>query len=453
MPPRSSPVRVMLLSFVVLALLRTAVAAQPRPGEESGQVTAEAPPPSTGRQIARGVLFIPRALTYVVLLPVRGAVWAWDRYDVEARWYSTFYNADRSFGIVPQLVYETGFGLMGGGRLVASDVFGDRERLTVAGAYGGTYQARAEAWLDSGVRFDPVVLTVGGNFDRFARLPFYGIGNADGSMRLDTLVDPLVDDTAVQSYYRYQELRAAVAADWRLIDELHVVGRGALTDLSFDSSTRDPSIEMIYDPARLVGFEQDVTHVYGEVEVRWDRRRIERPPWETTAYTTGWLASGFVGGVHGFDQARDFAHYGIDLQGFLHFALGPRMLVLRLRGEGVTGDLDEVPFNELPYLGGDVLRGYDFARFRDRVAAVGTAQYVWDLSRNTNAFLFVDAGRVYRALDDLTFDDLRVGFGGGLELHSSKDFLVAGTLASSRDGGVFVTASLNPLWNEVPRWR
>jgi hypothetical protein len=406
------------------------------------------------RDVARAALFVPRAVVSIVLLPVRGGVWLYDRYDLEQTYYDVFYNKDRTFGIIPTVVYATGFGLMFGGRMIAKDVLGENERVIVEGAYGGTYQARAAAWVDTGTRLDPVVIGVGGNFDRFARLPFYGIGNTeDTSPPQDMLIDPLADPTAIQSHYRYEELRATLNVDWRMVDRLHLVGRGDVARLQFDPSTREPSIEMVYNPADLVGFQQGVKHIYGELALRWDHRRIARAPWETTPYTTGWLASGFIGGVHGFEGAHDFAHYGIDMQAFLHFALGPRMLVLRLWGEGVTGNLEEVPFNELPYLGGDLLRGYDFARFRDRVAAVGTAQYVWDISRFTNAFLFVDAGRVYSGLDDLTLDNMRVGFGGGIEVHTNTEYVISGTLASSRDGGVFVTAALNPLWNEVPRWR
>jgi hypothetical protein len=321
------------------------------------------------------------------------------------------------------------------------------------GAYGGTYQARAETWLDSGDRFEPVKLTVGGNFDRFARLPFYGIGNGNGGPASPMLIDPLTDDTALRTYYRYQELRAALTADWRVVDGLHVIGRGAVTDLKFQASKTDPSIDMIYNPMDLVGFTSGIEHLYGELELRWDGRKVAVPAWETSPYTTGWLASGFVGGVKPLDDSHGFTHYGVDLQAFIHFSLGPRMLWLRFRGEGVTGNVDEIPFTELPYIGGDYLRGYDFARFRDRVSGLATAQYIWDLHRNLNAYLFVDAGRVYHSLDNVTLDNLRVGYGGGIEIHNTSGFLASGSLASSIDGGLFFTVTLTPYWNEVPRWR
>jgi hypothetical protein len=423
------------------------------PGQESGQVVAEEYEPSVARTVARGALYVPKTIVVVVTAPFRGSVWLYDRYALRDLYYRTFYNDDRTFGIIPIVVFATGFGIMGGARLISTDTFGGNEQLTIEGAYGGNYQERASIWLDSGARFDPVLLTIGGNFDRFARLRFAGIGNADLSPMPETLIDPLTDPTAVKSYYRYQELRAAASADWRALDDLHLIGRGAITDLTFDPSTHDPAIDTVYNPADLVGFMDGVEHLYGELELRWDRRGIAVPRWETTPYTTGWLASAFVGGIHALDDTSDFARYGFDLQAFLHLALGPRMLGFRLRGEGVTGDVDEVPFSELPYLGGDILRGYDFARFRDRVAVVGTAQYTWDLSRYTNAFLFTDVGRVYHSLDDLTFDDLRLGYGGGIELHSTSELVLAGTLASSIDGGVFVTARMTALWDKVPRWR
>lgn len=421
---------------------------------ESGQTwNDESEHTSEGRDIARGVLFIPRWIAWYLLLPMRGAIYVYDRYDLRNRYDRTFYNTDRTFGIHPSIEYATGYSIRFGGRLISSDTFGERERLTMAAAYGGTYQTSADAWLDTGRRLAPAVFQIGGNFDRFARLAFYGIGNADGSRAPSLLVDPRTDDTAVRSYYRYQELRAAANATLRMAGDLSFAAHGAVTNLTFAPSTRDPAIDSVYDRMGLVGFDEGVTHLYGQLELRWDRRRIARPPWETTQYTTGWLASGFVGGVHGFDEARNFAHYGVDLQAFLHLALGPRMLWLRFLGEGVTGSVDEVPFVELPYLGGDFLRGYDFARFRDRVSALGTAQYMWDLSQRVDAYLFVDAGRVYRAVDDLTLDDLRVGYGGGFSVHTATAFVIAASLASSRDGGLFLTASLNPVWNEAPRWR
>src|SRR5690349_10725652 len=111
------------------------VTGAPIPGDESGLTwnPDAAPQASTAREIARGVLWVPNAIIWVVLLPVRGVIWVYDRYDLENRYYATFYNPSRTFGIHPEVQYATGFGLMFGGRLDSTNTFGDHERLTLAG--------------------------------------------------------------------------------------------------------------------------------------------------------------------------------------------------------------------------------------------------------------------------------------------------------------------------------
>jgi hypothetical protein len=197
-----------------------------------------------------------------------------------------------------------------------------------------------------------------------------------------------------------------------------------------------------------------VRHAYGELELRWDTRR-RATVWEPRdVHSVGSLAAAFTGRVHRLDGGPDFWRYGVELQHDWRLARGPRVLAVRLRGAGVTGQRDEVPFTELPSLGGgSFLRGYSFERFRDRVAAFGSIQYQWDISHMVDAYLFTDAGRVFPSLDELTVHGMRVGYGIGLELHGQNGFLLEGTLASSIDGGVFVSVSLNPVLDQKERWR
>jgi len=163
---------------------------------------------------------------------------------------------------------------------------------------------------------------------------------------------------------------------------------------------------------------------------------------------TGWLASAFVGRTQRLDMGVDYSRYGAEVQHFLRIGEGPRVLVARLHGEGVTGGLDEVPFTELPQLGGKaLLRGYPTDRFRDRVAAVGSLEYRWDLSFRLTGSLFVDAGRVYPSLRELSFDDMRVGYGIGIEYHSHASFFGQLSLASSIDGGVFLNLAFDPVFD------
>jgi Omp85 superfamily domain len=430
----------------------------PLPGQEGGQLQPD-PGDSALRVIGRGILFVPKLAIELVLSPVRGVIWADDRYRLEDAYYRLFYNDDRTIGLFPTGTYTSGFGFSAGAGFIDSQLFGAHESLTLQATTGAitgdTYRMGLLGSLRSGERFSRwLQLGIDAGFERRPAEPFYGIGNGDLVAPTGAPIDPQTNATAVETYHRYQEARIAVVGDARVLDSLHVLGTGALTQLRFARSTTDAPIDEVYAPERLVGFMTGVRHAYGELELRWDTRR-RATEWEPRdVHSIGSLAAAFAGRVHRLDGGADFWRYGVELQHNWRLARGPRVLTVRLRGTGVTGQRDEVPFTELPALGGgSFLRGYQYLRFRDRVTAFGTIQYQWDLSHLVDAYLFTDTGRVFPSLDELTVHGMRLGYGIGLELHGDGGFLLEGTLASSIDGGVFVSVSLNPVLDQKERWR
>jgi hypothetical protein len=431
----------------------------PIPGDESGQITAQDRGDSAFRVMARGVLFIPKLAVAVALSPVRGAIWANERYRLEDLYYRVFYNADRTIGLFPTATYTSGFGVAAGAGFVDRQLFGERESLvleaTTGAVTGEIYRVGVLGSFRTGQRISRwLELGLDANFDRRPADPFYGIGNGDLTQPASSPINPQADATAVETHHRYQEARLAVVGDARVTDGLHLLGTGAITDLRFGPSTTGTSIDAVYSTPDLAGFATGVRHAYGELEIRWDTRR-RTTDWEPRdIHSTGSLAAAVAGRVHRLDGGADFWRYGIELQRYWRIAKGPRVVAVRFHGNGVTGGRDEVPFTELPSLGGgSFLRGYPFERFRDRVAALGTVQYQWDVSHLVDAYLFTDVGRVFPALDQLTGQGMRVGYGVGLELHGSNGFLVEGSIASSINGGVVVGVSFNPILDTKERWR
>ncbi len=452
-PPTVAPMR-------AAELTAADVAAAPLPGNESGRIDHDDSHDGVVRVVARGLLFLPKLLLDAAVSPIHGLAWVNDHYDIVDLYYRTFFNAARTIGLFPTATYATGFGADVGMRFEDLDLFGEHERLAVQATTGAVlgehYREGALVSFRSGDRISHwFELGIDASFDRRPSDPFDGIGNGNLHEPPPSAVDPQIDDTAVETYYRYQEVRLALIGDARLPLHLHVIATGSLADLRFATSTTGPPIGDVYDAADLVGFRAGVRHAYGQLELRWDTRR-QRSLWEPRGiHAAGSLVAAYAGRVDGFDGEADFWRYGAELQHFWPIANGPRVIIARFRLDAVTGSLAQVPFSELPTLGGgEFLRGYAFERFRDRVAALASFEYQWDLSHFIDAHVFADVGRVFPSIEDLSIDHPRVGYGVGLELHGEQgDFELSADLASSTDGGVFASVSVSPVLDAEPRWR
>ena len=427
----------------------------PPPGQESGRIDDVDGADSPGRVAARTLLFVPKLAFDVVTYPVDEGIGLESRWDLGG-WYRRWFTCcNQTIGVVPIATWETGLGFTAGAQVYDKDTFGQKERTTIQASYGGTYRVGAAATIDTGRRLGALKLGAAGYFERLPRDPFYGIGNdaSTGDMPAQP-IDAFNNPTAVTSYFRYQEARAGGLADYQLSDQFTIAGRGEYTELKYTPSTTSPMIEDVYDPATLVGFNRTTKHVYGELELRWDSRRTVDVFEPDQVHSIGSLASISGGYVHQFDNLPAFWHYRGDFQHYIRLGVGPRVLVARLHGEGVTGDINDIPITELPMLGGGTfLRGYSYARFRDKIALLGSLQYMWSLMPYASAFVFTDAGRVYRDWSDMTLSGLHVGFGVGLSLYEKDTFLADLTIGSSSDGGVAVTAEFSPVLDARPRWR
>ena len=135
---------------------------------------------------------------------------------------------------------------------------------------------------------------------------------------------------------------------------------------------------------------------------------------------------------------------GWDLQRYINLYRGDRILLLRAQLEGVIAPPRKIPFVDYPRLGGSrLLRGYVRGRFRDRVLGVSAVEYRYPISENFAGFAFLDAGSVWRRVSNVSLGDIKLGYGGGLQMHTYRRFLMRVQLAGGEDGVVF-NLSFNP---------
>ena len=456
--PAQTPVQTPVLTPMPGRDLTAAqVAADPPPGLESGRLDPPATD-STWRRIARGALHVPRLVLDALLFPFRGALWLNEHYRV-TDWYDRiFYNDAQTLGLYPTAAIDTTLGITVGARLVDLDLFGEREQLGLQITFGSWYRQIYSVSLGSGRRFgERFSLALDAAYERRPHDAFYGIGNGDLHHNVPVppapLIDPLVRSTAIETFYRQDRSRATLLADWQAWHQLHVRVASSLSGVSFGSPDQGTPITAVYEARGLVGL-GGFQYGYAELELRWDSRR-NATTWEpVSVHSLGTLASLFAGRTHRFDGGPGYSRYGLDVAQFVRLTEGPRVLIAHVHGEGVTGRLDQVPFTELPALGGPTyLRGYALDQFRDRIAAFASLAYEWDLSQWFAGRLFTDAGRVYPSLDGLSLRGLRVGFGLAVEAHSSSSFVLEASVGSSIDGGLFLNLSFNPVYDVQERVR
>jgi outer membrane protein assembly factor BamA len=100
------------------------------------------------------------------------------------------------------------------------------------------------------------------------------------------------------------------------------------------------------------------------------------------------------------------------------------VLVLRAVLEGVEGEDQDIPFSELPRLGGPHrLRGYPLDRFRDEKSAVGTLEYHYPIHQYVAGSLYLDVGRVEKSYGDFLDSKWKAGGGGGFIVRSRDNQL------------------------------
>ncbi len=431
--------------------------APPRPDKASGVEVEDEPTTSRAIWIPRVLLFFPRITFWLAVQPIRGVVYVQERYGLVQRLTDATFTEDGRFGLYPVAGYESGFGFKIGARAVAKDIFGKKEKLKLRADWGGEFRYAVGAKISTGKRLGPVSFEADSSLERRPREKFYGIGNGrDLDEPLPTLIDPTLAEVSLPSRFREDVIRNVVTIDVEFMDELHTRLSGAVMLREF-SAGEDQDITTRFDTSKLIGFETGVKNAYVENELIWDSRRPSTP-WATqTIDGSGWLARAHFGINRGIeDDPSKFYAYGGELQRYFDLYQGTRTLTVRALFDavgGTDGRTDgKIAFIDLPRLGGsEFLRGYPSGRFRDKAVALGTVEYTWAIMNNSSAFTFIDVGQPLASFEDVTSQQVRFGYGFGLQLHTRNTFFMRAQLAFSRAGDMVFNLVFSPAFGRRER--
>lgn len=249
-------------------------------------------------------------------------------------------------------------------------------------------------------------LVLGGQFRRWAEPHFWGVGP-------DAPEGNLTD-------FRWDQARAGaelrpVSGEWIRLG-LDAGWQKNWVDGGLDGSV--PDIEEAFAPDELFGLGEPTEFVRLGGSAVLDF--TDRPLFQPRGVRAG-ARSGFYVGTGGTES--DFHQVRAHVSGFLPVN-GRQLLVLR--GKTTISRRDDgrgVPFTHLAYMGDEWgSRAYTEGRFRDRDLAAGSAEWRYELWRDTRetlrleSFLFFEEAAVSHELSEIESGDWRPSYGGGLRL-------------------------------------
>jgi outer membrane protein assembly factor BamA len=184
-------------------------------------------------------------------------------------------------------------------------------------------------------------------------------------------------------------------------------------DIGSGSDKRVPSIEQLFTDSDAPGLAGNTKYVHTTMFAEVDRRDIPGNPTSGGVYRTSF----------GYWDDRRFD--ALLVQHVPLAASRAHVLTGRLGTSYVNNEAGErVPFYFLAYVGGvDTIRSFDEFRFKDENALWMTAEYRWRFHRYASVVTFVDAGKVDRDWQDLTFTGLKKGYGFGFRGHTRTQTL------------------------------
>ncbi len=399
----------------------------------------EVEPEDAALLIPRVVLTPPLVLLNAAFLPLKGLLHVAGRYKIPEHIIDILYNDERTAAVVPTFSFLGSQGPSVGFNAFHGGLGRHRERIGVSAKFGGryvqSYQVELTAPRVAGTPFGVEVLT---SFVVEPHLRFWGYG--PGDVREAAPSEPVHPRTAnVESVFEQQRALIKMRAGWSFMEaiDLGFIGSFNRRDFGPKVSEKDPepSVEQVYDTSALPGFENGYSLVEPLLDLRVDTR-------EPKGSTSGGVYFNAFGGGAPPQNGYRFIHYAAEFTGFIDLYHGDRVLALHAAHESVVGDDHEIPFADMPRLGGPKrMRGYDLFRFRDKHTALAVVEYRWPIHEYVAGAAFFEVGSVGRDYETMaTPENYRFGGGGGLIFRSQDSELFALQVAYGEGLQVFLTS-------------
>jgi outer membrane protein assembly factor BamA len=293
--------------------------------------------------------------------------------------------------------------------------------------------------------FDGRLISVlNANFFSDPTREFFGLGNNNVGP------DPL-------STHRLQRVGGELTLAWRLFDRLAVAISAGYEDVQVGRGEADTERDLPF----TVDVFPDLNGLDGGRTIPLSLSLIFNNQKDITRPTRGWSV---IAEVERVDRAlgSDYTYTRLSADASYLWPLLTRrqLLALRLGGEHFIGDLDDVPFYNLTYLGGDdTLRGFFIERFLGTSRVLATFEYrlklldfqffgLWEV--RIDGVGFVETGRVFIDGDDgngaflsRSVKDWQLSYGGGVRMALGQAILARIDVGFSEEESALVYLSFD----------
>jgi hypothetical protein len=396
--------------------------------------------------VPRAIFAVPNAFIGVLFTPIREGLRYVEKHHVIERVEDFLYlNDEHTAAVLPVITLSTFFGAQIGVQAFHDNLGGHGESARIKASWGADREQQyVVSFKADHVGGTPLWLESITTFEDHPSIRFYGIGGDAPNEELARRADPR--EVSVRTLYAEQRFRqlltvGASFGERGLEGQLGARGRFKAYEFSAPRGFKpdvDKRLVDVYDTSKVIGYDDEplVSELEGVANI-------------AVRDATGKSGHAFVGEAYGGGALpfRDYryAQFGASLTGFIDLFHGNRLLVLRAVYQAVAGPKENIPFVELPSLGGPHrLRGYPLHRFRDEKAFVATVEYQYPVHEYLAGTLFCDVGEVSENFEGLfQRPSFHFGGGGGLIVRKKEKVYLSAEIAGGE--GVQVVFTTDPL--------
>lgn len=401
--------------------------AEPDKDDIGGMIRPASPPGENGRALLDALLFIPRAIVQVVVLASTATVSFFEDQQVVPRAESLLRSNDGTLRVAPTISLASGLRPDVGARMTSHvGSFGSMLRVSIIDP--DYYVTEARLLKSFGERRQTQVI-VEGYQQRRSGQGFAGVGQTPESDPRNVFVPGREGQSGT---FLENRQRVILALATRFAEDYELLLSTSYQRRTLENSP-DTSGETLADtfaPGSAPGANDRSERAYSEVALRRDTRAVRGPP------AAGLLLEAYGGSSQ--DVRNKYAaalHAGGRAAWFISVVRKTSIINPRVTLDVVAplGDRP-LPFRELAYassfrgVGGRV----------DRVAALASLDYRWQLRKYVAARLFADATTVAPQVSELKLTDLAWAVGAGVDLHSTTTEIGRLGLAYSPGGIQFI---------------